>query len=188
MQNSLVPFDNDNLFDSSGHLTGSGLDAMETGRLDELGSLEAAEHLSFCNACLKRYTDWLEAVPQALLTPARNLVPQVQDLLRMRSIRLFTNKYVSIVAAILLTLVLWSFGVFGPTTGTARAAHRDLPQQPAFSVSQSLQELFGRIGQAAEGLLDDVQDTVQSGFAQLRLQPEEPGSQQTGGTQPARGE
>ena len=56
MQNSLVPFDNEKLFDRNGHLTGSGLDAMEKGTLDELGSLEAAEHISFCNECLNRYT------------------------------------------------------------------------------------------------------------------------------------
>ena len=57
MQNALVPFDNQNLFDDRGHLTGAGLNAMENGSLDELGSLEAAEHLSFCDACLNRYTN-----------------------------------------------------------------------------------------------------------------------------------
>ena len=38
-----------NLFLESGHLSGEGLDALIAGTLDELQSLEAAEHLSFCD-------------------------------------------------------------------------------------------------------------------------------------------
>ena len=49
-------FDNENLFDAEGHLTDEGLYALRDGTLDELGSLEAAEHLTFCDYCLLRYT------------------------------------------------------------------------------------------------------------------------------------
>ena len=112
MQNSLVPFDNEKLFDRSGHLTGGGLDAMQNGTLDELGSLEAAEHLSFCDACLSRYTNWLEAMPEKLLAPANDLIPQVQNLMRMRSIRVMTNRYISVAAAVIIAFTLWQFGAF----------------------------------------------------------------------------
>ena len=49
-------FDNEKLFDREGHLTDDGLYALKDGTLDDLGALEAAEHLSFCDLCLLRYT------------------------------------------------------------------------------------------------------------------------------------
>ena len=44
-------FDNEKLFDAEGHLTDAGLYALKDGTLDDLGALEAAEHLSFCDYC-----------------------------------------------------------------------------------------------------------------------------------------
>ena len=190
MQNALVPFDNQDLFDKAGHLTGAGLDAMQDGRLDELGSLEAAEHISFCNVCLNRYTNWLETVPQALLTPAHDLTPQVQNLLKMRSIRVLTNRYVSVAAAIILAFALWNFGAFNIAGGIAQQQADRLAQGPRFSISQSIQQFLGGIGKTVDDVLADLQACVQSGLAQLgQAGPTESGTnQQTGGTQPARGE
>ncbi|HJD22123.1 MAG TPA: hypothetical protein H9915_09955 [Candidatus Gemmiger faecigallinarum] len=204
MQNALVPFDNQNLFDDGGHLTGAGMNAMENGSLDELGSLEAAEHLSFCNACLNRYTNWLEAMPQALLSPARDIAPQVQNLLRMRSIRVFTNKYVSIAAAVILAFALWNFGVFNISDGTAQRGVDRLSEGPRFSISQSIQQFIGGIGKGIDDVLNELQAYVQSGFAQLAepragsgaetdtassTNSNDPGNhRQDGGVQPARGE
>lgn len=206
MQNALVPFDNQNLFDDRGHLTGAGLNAMENGSLDELGSLEAAEHLSFCDACLNRYTNCLEAMPQALLSPARDIAPQVQNLLRMRSIRVFTNKYVSIAAAVILAFVLWNFGAFNISTGAAQRGVDRLAEGPRFSISQSIQQFIGGIGKGIDDVLSEMQAYVQSGFAQLaeprngsgteteadvssNTGSNDPGNhRQYGGVQPARGE
>ena len=206
MQNALVPFDNQNLFDDRGHLTGAGLNAMENGSLDELGSLEAAEHLSFCDACLNRYTNWLEAMPQALLSPARDIAPQVQNLLRMRSIRVFTNKYVSIAAAVILAFVLWNFGAFNMSTGAAQRGVDRLAEGPRFAISQSIQQFIGGIGKGIDDVLSEMQAYVQSGFAQLaeprigsgaeteadassNTGSNDPGNhRQYGGVQPARGE
>ena len=44
------------LFLQNGHLSDEGLQALIDGTLDELQRLEAAEHLSFCDECLTRYT------------------------------------------------------------------------------------------------------------------------------------
>ena len=43
------------LFREDGCLTDEGLDALIHIQLDELGRLEAAEHLSYCDRCLDRY-------------------------------------------------------------------------------------------------------------------------------------
>lgn len=49
------------LFDKNGCLTDEGLQALQAGRLDELGRLETAEHLAYCGKCMNRYTALLTA-------------------------------------------------------------------------------------------------------------------------------
>ena len=55
------------LFDKNGCLTDEALQALQAGGLDELGRLETAEHLSYCDKCMDRYTALLTA--DALETP-----------------------------------------------------------------------------------------------------------------------
>ena len=55
------------LFNKEGHLTDEGLRAVVDGTLDEMGRLEASEHLSFCDSCLVRYTELL--ADDTLLVP-----------------------------------------------------------------------------------------------------------------------
>ena len=49
------------LLDKNGCLTDEGLQALQAGGLDELGRLETAEHLSYCDKCMDRYTALLTA-------------------------------------------------------------------------------------------------------------------------------
>ena len=145
-------------------------------------------------------------MPQALLSPARDIAPQVQNLLRMRSIRVFTNKYVSIAAAVILAFVLWNFGAFNISTGAAQRGVDRLAEGPRFSISQSIQQFIGGIGKGIDDVLSEMQAYVQSGFAQLaeprngsgaeteadassNTGSSNPGNhRQYGGVQPARGE
>ena len=102
-------FDNNKLFDAEGHLTDEGLYAIKDGTLDDLGALEAAEHLSFCDYCLLRYTAMIDAAPDCMKQPMRDLIPQVQSLMRLRSFRIMTNRYVSTAAAVMLAFALCDF-------------------------------------------------------------------------------
>ena len=86
-------FDNEKLFDAEGHLTDEGLYALKDGTLDDLGALEAAEHLTFCDYCLLRYTKMIDNAPECLQQPMRDLIPQVQNLMRLRSFRILTNRF-----------------------------------------------------------------------------------------------
>ena len=95
-------FDNEKLFDAEGHLTDEGLYALKDGTLDDLGALEAAEHLTFCDYCLLRYTKMIDNAPECLQQPMRDLIPQVQNLMRLRTFRIMTNRYVSTAAAVAL--------------------------------------------------------------------------------------
>ena len=47
------------LFREDGHLTDEGLRALIAGELDEMGRLETAEHLDFCDQCVERYSELL---------------------------------------------------------------------------------------------------------------------------------
>ena len=59
------------LFREDGCMTDAGFRAMMDGQLDELGRLEAAEHLSYCDQCMDRYTALLTA--DALEKPPRSM-------------------------------------------------------------------------------------------------------------------
>ena len=57
------------IFDKDGHLTVQALKALvRNDPLEELTRLEMAEHLSFCDRCLQRYTELL--TDDVLLTPS----------------------------------------------------------------------------------------------------------------------
>ena len=58
-------------FRKDGCLSDEGLHALIAGQLDELGRLEAAEHLAYCDKCTDRYTALLTA--DALSDPPRSV-------------------------------------------------------------------------------------------------------------------
>ena len=91
------------LFNKEGHLTDEGLRAVVDGTLDEMGRLEASEHLSFCDSCLADDT---------LLVPETPLTPTVLARVRRRAVRVFFNRYTRVAAVAAFAVVLWGTGVF----------------------------------------------------------------------------
>ena len=183
-----TPFDNEALFDAEGHLTDEGLHALQEGRLDELGSLETAEHLTFCDYCLARYTALIELAPEKLKQPMRDLIPQVQALMRLRSFRIMTNRYVSTAAAVMLAFALWRFGFFGGV-GTVQKPVQQLPDvTPRVTVSQALGGMFDSMSSGFSDMFSGMQLAINSGLAQL-ADPVVPRSNPTkNGGSPAHGE
>lgn len=98
------------LFHENGCLTDEALRAVVDGTLDETARLEVCEHLSFCDACLLRYTALLE--DDALLTPEEPVAPGVMQRIRERTMRVLVNRYTRAAAVAVLALALWSTGVF----------------------------------------------------------------------------
>ena len=94
-------------FRADGHLTNEALAALvRDDSLDELGRLEVAEHLSFCDVCLQRYTDLLCGAE--LLTPERSCQKTLWARVRTRTLRLVTSRYATAAAAVALALtMLW---------------------------------------------------------------------------------
>lgn len=133
------------LFHEDGHLTDAGLAAITDEKLDDMQRLEAAEHLSFCDGCLLRYTNLLEK-QTALLSPQKPLREPVLKRIRRRGVRILFNKYTTVAAAAVLVVALWQTGLFtAPVTRTA---------QPGATQSISLS---ARLNDAAEGLRNSVE-------------------------------
>ncbi|MDL2293642.1 zf-HC2 domain-containing protein [Ruminococcaceae bacterium OttesenSCG-928-D13] len=136
------------LFHEDGHLTDAGLAALIDGGLDELERLEVAEHLSFCDKCLVRYTALL--TDEVLLTPETPQKPKVMKRLRSRTWKVRVGRYATVAAAACLAVVMWAVGSFAaPRIG------RDDTRQPA--QTQTAQDT-GTVaaGAAAAGQTGDV--------------------------------
>lgn len=166
-----TPFDNEALFDAEGHLTDEGLHALQESRLDELGSLEAAEHLTFCDYCLARYTALIESAPEKLKQPMRDLIPQVQALMRLRSFRIMTNRYVSTAAAVALAFLLWNVTAFGITGSTGVPVARPTPTEPQPSFRQRVNSVVGGFYESLNNTFKNFTLTAESGLEQLKTEP-----------------
>ena len=101
--------------------------------------------------------------------PMRDLIPQVQNLMRLRSFRIMTNRYVSAAAAVVLGFVLWgAVSTFGLPDVSALTA-----QQPT-----TPHERFGaKVSTAVNGFYKSLDDTFKSftltaenGLDQIRAQ------------------
>lgn len=114
------------LFLEDGHLTEEALRAAMDGALDEMGRLEVAEHLSFCDGCLLRYTALLDE--DALLTPAHPLTPGVLERVRRSVVKLVFSRYAAAAAAVVLAVTFWSTGLFRDIS-TIRTREPDPPAQ-----------------------------------------------------------
>lgn len=102
-------WNNEALFDENGCLTEEGLHALLEGRLDEMGRLEAAEHLAYCDRCVQRYTDLLESA--ALEAPAGTLRGPVMKNLWVSVMRSTLGRAAVAAAAAALALGLWTGGL-----------------------------------------------------------------------------
>lgn len=114
------------LFNEKGCLTDDGLHALVEGRLDELGRLEAAEHLSYCDRCIERYTALLSG--SAMETPQSSVLAPVMKSLWVSIMQNTAGRAAVAGVAAVLALTMWGSG------GLSRVVSRDnrLPvQQPA---------------------------------------------------------
>ncbi len=138
------------LFRKDGHLSDEGLQGIIDGSLDEMQSLEAAEHLSFCDKCLLQYTNLLEGVE--LLEPLVPMKEPVLQRIKQKGKKILFSKYIKIGAAACLAVTLWSVGAF---TGVAAQFDRktEKPAPPAHTAEHRLE-----VG----GILDNAMSSINS--------------------------
>lgn len=137
-------------FRADGHLTDEALAALVRDEApDELGRLEIAEHLSFCDACLQRYTDLLRGTE--LLTPERSCRETLWARVLNADLRLVTSRYATAAAAVALALtVLWS--------GQELSFSRPVPAETRPAVAERLRDWPERWNDALSQTLSGVTD------------------------------
>ena len=96
------------LFREDGCMTDAGFRAMMDGRLDELGRLEAAEHLSYCDQCMDRYTALLTA--DALETPPHSAHKAVMAAVWVRLMQNTWGRAAVAGVAAVLAFTMWRSG------------------------------------------------------------------------------
>lgn len=98
------------LFDEYSHLTDYALDSLINDKLDDLSRLEVAEHMSFCDDCLKRYLGLLDK--SELLCPPEMTEKRILSKLKNQPKKSDLRNYFSMAIAACFALVFWVTGVF----------------------------------------------------------------------------
>lgn len=156
------------LFHENGCLTDEALGAVVDGTLDETARLEVCEHLSFCDACLLRYTALLDG--DALLTPEEPIAPGVMRRIREKTMRVLVNRYTRAAAVAVLALALWSTGVFSSlvpklpdpqqSTPAPIEAPVETPIEAPLSAGARVNGFFRSAGDSISAALDGLADRL----------------------------
>lgn len=139
--------------DETGCLTDGALAGLMEGSLDELQRLEVSEHLSYCDACVERYTALLA---DGVLLEAPELMKQsVLAALRRRAAKVFVNRYFHMAVAASLTLVLWGSGVFN-SFGEVRLVRPPEARNPEASISWRLNSFASEVSDGVTDFMDQL--------------------------------
>ena len=142
-------FDND-----TGHLTDEALRKLISGKLDELSRLEAAEHLSFCDRCIDRYTALL--TDQVLLDAPDTLRRGVLEKIRQRLRRFYLSKYCSMGLAACIAMILWFTGCFTMLATPPEMMEDRSLSQYSDSFSQRMEEVSQSFSQSLTQLMEQI--------------------------------
>lgn len=139
--------------DETGCLTDGALAGLMEGSLDELQRLEVSEHLSYCDACVERYTALLA---DGVLLEAPELMKQsVLAALRRKAAKVFVNRYFHMAVAASLTLVLWGSGVFN-SFGEVRLVRPPEARNPEASISWRLNNFASDVSDGVTDFMDQL--------------------------------
>ena len=150
------------LFTPEGHLTDEALTALIEERLDEMGRLEVGEHLSFCDACLDRYTALLTG--DVLEQPQQDQVLPVMRGVREKSRRQIIRRYASAAAAVAIGSTLFYTGVFDSVGHTLNQRPEEMLRPEVIQQQESARSRSREWSSAILKAVDDwsirIQDAV----------------------------
>lgn len=130
------------LFRDDGCLTDEGLHAITAGELDELGRLESAEHLSYCDSCMDRYTALLTA--DALETPPKSMRGAVMSTIWVRLMQNTAGRVAVASVAAVLALTMWRSGTLGQITRLSTELNAVLPSSQSQKAEPEQPEPLGK--------------------------------------------
>lgn len=125
------------LFDKNGCLTDEGLQALQAGGLDELGRLETAEHLSYCDKCMDRYTALLTA--DALETPPHSAHKAVMAAIWVRLMQNTWGRAAVAGVAAVLAFTMWRSGTIDQLLNFRQELHTWTPETSQSQTEEVLQ-------------------------------------------------
>ena len=125
------------LFDKNGCLTDEGLQALQAGGLDELGRLETAEHLSYCDKCMERYTALLTA--DALETPPHSAHKAVMAAIWVRLMQNTWGRAAVAGVAAVLAFTMWRSGTIDQLLNFRQELHTWTPETSQSQTEEVLQ-------------------------------------------------
>lgn len=160
-------------FQKDGCLSDEGLHALIAGQLDELGRLEAAEHLAYCDKCTDRYTALLTA--DALSDPPRSVRRTVMGTIWVRLMQSTCGRAAVAGVAAVLALTIWRTGALTFVTDHSRDLQALLPavqvtlpeKQPPKLLPEKLgkpvdsrpgENFYTRVSSALESLLNAAEN------------------------------
>ena len=114
------------LFDEKGCLSAEGLHAIVGGQLDELGRLEAAEHLAYCDKCMDRYTALLTA--DVLQDPPHSAHKAVMSTIWVRLMQNTWGRAAVAGVAAVLALTMWRAGTLDQVLQAGRTVRTWTPE------------------------------------------------------------
>ena len=127
------------LFDANGCLTDEGLQALKAGQLDELGRLEAAEHLAYCDHCLDRYTAQLTA--DVLQQPPRSAHRAVMTTIWVRLMQNTWGRAAVAGVAAVLAFAMWRTGTISQLLDFKQQLRSWTPQTSQSQTAEELEQL-----------------------------------------------
>lgn len=134
------------LFDKNGCLTDEGLQALQAGGLDELGRLETAEHLSYCDKCMDRYTALLTA--DALETPPHSAHKAVMATIWVRLMQNTWGRAAVAGVAAVLAFTMWRSGTIDQLLNFRKELRSWTPETSQSQTEEALQlgkpEILGK--------------------------------------------
>lgn len=162
-------------FKEDGHLTDEGLLSLidesnenPTQPATELQRLEAAEHLSFCDSCLLRYTELLS--DDTLLQPPAPVHKSVMRRLRQRGARILFSRYATVAAAVVLAVAMWFAGSLMLPEGEQKTVADTAPPAGQQAATEKGEGLGTRLSSAFSTAVNGVSDF----FSALLPQPAQP--------------
>ena len=124
-------------FRKDGCLSDEGLHALIAGQLDELGRLEAAEHLAYCDKCTDRYTALLTA--DALSDPPRSVRRTVMGTIWVRLMQNTWGRAAVAAVAAVLALTMWRSGTIDQLLNFRQELHTWTPETSQSQTEEALQ-------------------------------------------------
>ncbi len=142
------------LFYKNGHISEEGFQLLIEQKANEFQRLELSEHLSFCEACMARYLEYLDNMEELEVE-----IPSVHAMVYKAVQRKAGPKWkdcMTTVAAACIALFLWSSGVFHWETNLQYQHSAEAISNHMLLITQRADDFSWKLYQGYLGMMDKI--------------------------------